>query len=117
MDSYSVEVHLSKQADGLWRARVPHLQGCFVDGGSLKDVLRDIQDVAAMFIDIHLEQGNLPRDVDERAPEGTTLRLPVILSDHTFRRPGKALVRRNPQPQLSGRWSTLTAAQTDALRL
>jgi predicted RNase H-like HicB family nuclease len=93
MDSYSIEVKLSKQEDGLWRAEVPALQGCFVDGVKLHEVLRDIQDVAAMFIDIELERGEVSRPVKSGVVEGMTLRLPVIVSEHSFRRVGKSRPR------------------------
>ena len=94
MDSYSIEVRLSKQEDGLWRAEVPAMQGCFVDGPKLDEVLRDIQEVAAMFIDIELERGGVSEAVKPCAVEGMTLRLPVIVSEHSFRRVGKARSRR-----------------------
>ena len=94
MDSYSIEVRISKQEDGLWRAEVPAMQGCFVDGPKLDEVLRDIQEVAAMFIDIELERGELPETVKPSVVEGSTLRLPVIVSEHSFRRVGKPRSRR-----------------------
>jgi predicted RNase H-like HicB family nuclease len=96
MDSYSIEVELSKQEDGLWRARVPAMQGCFVDGPKLHEVLRDIQEVAAMFIDIELERGKAPKTLEPGAVEGLRLRLPVILSEHSFRRVAKPRSRKKP---------------------
>ena len=96
MDSYSIEVKLSKQEDGLWRAEVPAMQGCFVDGPKLHEVLRDIQDVAAMFIDLQQERGAVSEAAKPCAVEGITLRLPVIVSEHSFRRVGKARSRRKP---------------------
>ena len=94
MDSYSVEVRLSKQEDGLWRAEVPALQGCFVDGPKLNEVMRDIQEVAALAIDYHLEKGDLPSAVKSTTAEGMALRLPVVLSEHSIRVPMKKPSRR-----------------------
>ena len=94
MDSYSIEVKLSKQEDGLWRAEVPAMQGCFVDGPKLAEVLRDIQEVAAMSIDFELERGEVSPAITPCVVEGITLRLPVIISEHSFRRVGKARPRR-----------------------
>src|SRR5687768_7451414 len=89
MDSYSIEVKLSKQEDGLWRAEVPAMQGCFVDGPKLHEVLRDIQEVAAMFIDIELERGSVSEAAEPYAVEGMTLQLPVIVSEHSFKKPSR----------------------------
>jgi predicted RNase H-like HicB family nuclease len=94
MDSYSIEVKLSKQEDGLWRAEVPAMQGCFVDGPKLDQVLMDIQEVAALAIDYHLEKGDLPSDVKSTVVVGTVLRLPVVVSEHPMKRFGNAPRRR-----------------------
>jgi predicted RNase H-like HicB family nuclease len=93
MDSYSIEVKLSRQEDALWRAEVSALQGCFVDGPKLHEVLRDTQEVAAMVIDLELERGEVPQSLEPSAVEGLILRLPVIVSEHSFRRVGNARSR------------------------
>jgi predicted RNase H-like HicB family nuclease len=104
MDSYSVEVQISKQEDGLWRAMVPAMPGCWVDGPKLDDVLRDIQEVAALSIDYHLEMGDLPEAVTSTAVEGMALRLPVVLSEYSIRRfPAKKPGRRRGVTSVSKR--------------
>ena len=86
MKAYSIEVRLSRQEDGLWRAEATALRGCFVDGDSLKGVLTDIQAVAAMALDLSLEAGRLPDGVSESSPEDVSIRLPIIIQEHHFRR-------------------------------
>jgi predicted RNase H-like HicB family nuclease len=88
-EMYSLEVRLLRQEDGLWRAEVPALQGCFVDGDSVKEVLSDIQAVAAMALDIELENGNLPSSLGAVTDEVMQFRLPVVVEEHWFRRPRK----------------------------
>ena len=86
-DVYNLEVRLSKQEDGLWRAEVPSLPGCFVDGESVKEVMQDIQACAAMALDIRLEQGKSPSELGAVAGETLHLRVPVVVEEHWFRRP------------------------------
>ena len=89
MKAYNVEVRISKQEDGLWRAEAPALPGCFVDGETVKDVLRDIQEVAAMAIDFFLEEGRLPSAISEIRPEDSRLHVPVVIEEYRFRRPSR----------------------------
>jgi predicted RNase H-like HicB family nuclease len=89
MKAYEVEVKLSRQEDGLWRAEVPLLPGCFVDGETIKDVLRDIQEVSAMALDIRLEDDSLPSEIRGMNPEGATYKLPVVIGEHAIRRFGR----------------------------
>jgi predicted RNase H-like HicB family nuclease len=86
MKAYEVKVMLSRQEDGLWRAEVPLLPGCFVDGETIKDVLRDIQEVSAMALDVRLEDDSLPSEIREVNPEGAVYRLPIIIGEHAIRR-------------------------------
>ena len=88
-EMYSLEVRLSRQEDGLWRAEVPALQGCFVDGDSVKEVLTDIQAVAAMALDVELENGKLPSSLGAITDDIMEFRLPVVVEEHWFRRPRK----------------------------
>ena len=41
MQTYQVEVSISQQEDGLWRAEVPALPGCFVDAETLEEWRKD----------------------------------------------------------------------------
>jgi len=95
MKAYRVEVRLSKQEDGLWRAEVPALPGCFVDGETVSGVLRDIQEVAAMFIDLYQEEGRRLPDAlkwDESVVEMVTL--PILPEEHEFKKPTRRSLAR-----------------------
>ena len=91
MEIYEVEVRISKQEDGLWRAEVPSLPGCFVDDARLAQALTDIQEVAAMMLDLYLEQGKILPSA-QRVDEGilVTTKVPIIIEEHKFRRPSRA---------------------------
>jgi len=86
MKAYRVEVRLSKQEDGLWRAEVPALPGCFVDGETVSGVLRDIQEVAAMAIDFFQGESGLPGSIPQTDPAGMSVDLPILIEEHQFRR-------------------------------
>jgi len=88
MLAINLKVKLSKQEDGLWRAEVPALAGCFVDGATVKDVLRDIQECAVMALDVLIESGDLPPhialvDIEDKDVE---IRIPVVIDEHPFLR-------------------------------
>ncbi len=53
---YQVKVTLGRQEDGLWRADVPSLPGCFVDAPTVAEAIADIQEVIAMALDDLNEQ-------------------------------------------------------------
>jgi len=40
---YQVRVALGRQEDGLWRAEVPSLPGCFVDALTLAEAIADFK--------------------------------------------------------------------------
>jgi hypothetical protein len=68
-----------------------------VDGETVARVLTDIQEVAAMAIDLFMEQGRLPNQVIEVKPIGMVIEIPVLIDEHHFRRrkprAGKTKVR------------------------
>lgn len=86
-DRYQVEIRVGRQEDGLWRAEVPGLRGCWVDAATLAQAIADIQEVAAMAIDDYREQGwVLPTSVTLRVEEAASARIPVVVSEHEFTR-------------------------------
>jgi predicted RNase H-like HicB family nuclease len=88
MKAYHVEVKLSRQEDGLWRAQVPELQGCWVDAPTIAEALRDVQEVAAMFIDLLDEEGRpLPDSVKVVKSHPARATLVVIPQEHALKRP------------------------------
>ena len=88
MKAYHVEVKLSKQEDGFWRAEVPELQGCWVDAPTIAEALRDVQEVAAMFIDLYDEEGRpLPDSVKLAKSDQARATLVVVPQEHSFKRP------------------------------
>ena len=58
MRTYQVEVSISKQENGLWRAEVPVLPGCFVDAETLDEAVTDIQDAIRLFIASNRKHGD-----------------------------------------------------------
>ena len=58
MQAYQVEVSISKQEDGLWRAEVPVLPGCFVDAETLEEAMTDIQETIRLFIASYRKHGD-----------------------------------------------------------
>lgn len=86
MQVYSVKVTIHQQDDGLWRAEVPGLDGCFVDAATIADALREIQDVAAMFIDIlSTDERPLPATVTPDAADSFEVVLPVLAAKKRLR--------------------------------
>lgn len=84
---YKVAVEVSKQEDGLWRVEAPDLQGCFVDAPTLKQALAEIHEVIAMMLDIYAEDGRpMPPKVTASDKLPLTTTVPVVLSEHKFRR-------------------------------
>ena len=84
---YNVPVTVSKQEDGLWRAEVPGIQGCWVDEPTLAKALHEIHEVFALFADVLLEEGRPFPDgvtVSDDLPLSATI--PVTLSEHKIRR-------------------------------
>jgi predicted RNase H-like HicB family nuclease len=84
--TYALEVSVSRQEDGLWRAEVPALPGCFVDSASLHEALRDVQECAAMMLHLYAEAGKpLPiPQADAAGPLRATI--PVAPQEYEMRR-------------------------------
>lgn len=98
MKVFNLQVEIAKQEDGLWRATVPGLQGCWVDAETLHGALTEIQEVAAMIID-HAQENNedLPPSVTPASDVSFSARIPLDISEHEFarkpRRPAKSPAR------------------------
>ena len=91
MTAFTIEVELKKQEDGLWRATVPAVQGCWVDAETVKQALEDIQDAAVMVIDFMEEnQEELPSSVSPMEDASFSARIPIVVREHRF-------VRRTPR--------------------
>lgn len=87
MKVVNVSVEVAKQEDGLWRARVPGVQGCWVDAPTMEQALGEIQNVVAMFIDIYKEDGKaLPGSVEPAIGQKYEASLPVALDEQVFRK-------------------------------
>ena len=72
MRTYQVEVSISKQEDGLWRAEVPVLPGCFVDSDTVEEAIQDIQEGIQLFIESYGERGKpLPTELEAITPDGS----------------------------------------------
>jgi predicted RNase H-like HicB family nuclease len=85
MKAFSIHVELRKQEDGLWRATVPGVRGCWVDAETVKQALEDIQDVATMVIDLMEENHEaLPPAVSPVEDAGFSARIPVVVREHPF---------------------------------
>ena len=91
MRTFNVNVRVSKQEDGLWRAEVPGLDGCFADASTLQEALNSIQEVTAMFIDLFGElEKDLPTSVSATTDAEFDARLPVRVEEHR-------IVRKSPR--------------------
>lgn len=100
---YRIEVHLSKQEDGLWRAEVPALPGCFVDAETADVAIQGIQECAAMALDLYLEAGSpLPEEIGWRLDLPFTFSLPLVLEEHPMKRPSKKKPASSISRDLSG---------------
>ena len=58
MQTYQIEVSISRQEDGLWRAEAPVLPGCFVDAETLEEAIRDIQEAIRFFVASYRKHGD-----------------------------------------------------------
>ena len=88
MQALQLQVQITRQEDGLWRAEVPGVPGCFVDAPSVSEALRDIQAVAAMFADLYRESDrDLPESMSRVMHEGFTASIPLGPEEHVVRRP------------------------------
>jgi predicted RNase H-like HicB family nuclease len=76
---YQVEVALARQEDGLWRAEVPALPGCFVDSDTIEEAMQDIQEGIQLFIKSYRKRGKgLPPELEAVTPDGSySLRIAV----------------------------------------
>ena len=87
MNAYTFEVKLSKQEDGLWRAEVPALPGCFVDANTIELAVQGIQACAAMALDVYKEIGEpLPKKVGVGLDLPFKFSLPVVIEEHPMKR-------------------------------
>ena len=91
MKVFNIDIKVAKQEDGLWRATVPDLQGCWVDAETVHQALDEIQEVAAMVIDL-VEENNeeLPSSVSVSKEMAFEARIPLVFGEHHF-------VRRTPR--------------------
>ena len=55
--TYAMPVQISRTEEGGYRAECTILQGCFVDGESLEEVLTDIQETIVLYIEASKEKG------------------------------------------------------------
>jgi antitoxin HicB len=79
--AWNVRVEIEPWPDGGYIASAPDLQGCWVVGETVPEVVHDIYEVIEMAIESRLEHEEpLPEDLCEIAPELNhkfTLRVPV----------------------------------------
>ena len=76
-----------RQDDGLWRAEVLSIPGCFVDANTIHEAISDIQESAAMMLDLIIEQGAILPDGVNIAPDDSfDFSLPLVIEEHTFER-------------------------------
>lgn len=87
--AYILEAEISRQEDGLWRLEIPTLPGVWVDSPTIERALSEIQEIAAMTIDLYIEEGRpLPTGIVgvEELPARATV--PVVIAEHHFTRMG-----------------------------
>ena len=70
MKTYAIAVQISTVEGVGFRAECTGLQGCFVDGETLEEVISDIQDAASLYITSCQELG-LPLPGPLELPDGT----------------------------------------------
>ena len=70
--TYAMPVQISKIEGVGYRAECTILQGCFVDGGTMEEVLSDIQEAIALYIEASRER-DLPLPEIEEAPGSAVL--------------------------------------------
>lgn len=93
MKTYNLKVQCSKQEDGLWRAEVPGFQGCWVDAPTLHQALSEIQEVAAMLLDLAAEAEKPLPDSVTQSEQGLTATLPIVVGEHNFKRIARSTSR------------------------
>jgi predicted RNase H-like HicB family nuclease len=103
MNAYTIEVRLSKQEDGLWRAEVPALQGCWVDAETIELAIQGIQEVAAMALDLQKELGEqIPKKVSVGLDLPFKFSLPVVIEEHPMKRFAEKGKRKSTGHDVSG---------------
>jgi hypothetical protein len=67
------------------------MQGCFADGQRLEEVLRDIQEVASLFLQLYRDEGRaLPASVKLAEGKVEEARLLIVPEEHPSRIVGRA---------------------------
>lgn len=79
MKTYAVPVQITPLGEGWYRAECQALQGCFVDGQSLEEVIGDIQEAIVLHLESCQELG-LPLPESLQSPDTAILTLiPVAI--------------------------------------
>ena len=90
MKVLNFQVELATQEDGLWRASVPGLQGCWVDAPTMEQAITEIQEVVAMYVDFLEERGEALPDSLQPAPgDRFRAKIPIDVAAYTFTRPAR----------------------------
>ena len=90
MKVFNVQVELATQEDGLWRASVPGLQGCWVDAPTMEESITEIQEVVAMYVDFLEERSEaLPGSLQPEGGPSFKATIPVDVAAYTFSRPAR----------------------------
>jgi predicted RNase H-like HicB family nuclease len=80
-----VPIEINQQEDGLWRAEVPALKGCWVDASTLESALAQMPQVIAMVVDLYLEKGwSIPEEVSGTDSLPLRASPPVVLEEQEF---------------------------------
>ena len=81
MQTYEVEISISRQEDGLWRAEVPALPGCFADAETIEQVIEDIQEAIRLFIASYRKHRDpLPTGLSTIGESEVPQRLKILVS-------------------------------------
>ena len=78
--TYAMPVQISKMEDGGYRAECTILQGCFVDGGTLEEVLTDVQEAIALYIEASRERGLPLPEIAESPGSALLTIIPVAVT-------------------------------------
>ncbi len=86
MKAFEIRVKCFRQEDGLWRAEAQGIHGCWVDAPTLHEALSQLQEVAAMLLDLAAEQ---EKPVSVSALDSNDVYeavLPILPAEHKFKR-------------------------------
>jgi len=77
-------VLIEQDEDGVFVASVPSLQGCYTEGDSFEEVVKNIVDVVRLHLEARQENGFLPDDADTEFVGIKNLKIPYSFPAHYY---------------------------------